>query len=410
MGAPVALIAAIFFCRAVFPAAHTVIAQSESMESISNRLDKVRKDIERARREIEKGEKNILDMGRRSKSVQSEMEKEERKIETVRRNLQRLENEEKILFREEEAALRRLDDAKRVLAVRSEEYRIRLRTMYLRQKISPARMLFSARSLSSLLRGFRMLKELAAADLEILHAMRRQNETIQTEMANIRIALEAKRALEISKRREGAYLANAQKKRREILLEIDRDRKRQEERNLKWEEDYRQAMALMDRLLEEQIARDKMVDPGALKNYNFVSRKGKLPWPVSGPVVSGFGRQVDAKTKTVTINRGIAFQTKQGEQIRAVGTGRVVKTQSIRGYGNFIMIHHYPTYYSIYAHLSNILVSEGDIILEGSVIGLAGSTGLVDHQQSRLLIEVLNGRIPENPFRWLRPDRRSAGS
>ena len=316
MGAPVALIAAIFFCRAVFPAAHTVIAQSESMESISNRLDKVRKDIERARREIEKGEKNILDMGRRSKSVQSEMEKEERKIETVRRNLQRLENEEKILFREEEAALRRLDDAKRVLAVRSEEYRIRLRTMYLRQKISPARMLFSARSLSSLLRGFRMLKELAAADLEILHAMRRQNETIQTEMANIRIALEAKRALEISKRREGAYLANAQKKRREILLEIDRDRKRQEERNLKWEEDYRQAMALMDRLLEEQIARDKMVDPGALKNYNFVSRKGNLPWPVSGPVVSGFGRQVDAKTKTVTINRGIAFQTKQGEQIR----------------------------------------------------------------------------------------------
>jgi murein DD-endopeptidase MepM/ murein hydrolase activator NlpD len=159
----------------------------------------------------------------------------------------------------------------------------------------------------------------------------------------------------------------------------------------------------MDRLLEEQIIRDRKVDPGALRDYNFVSRKGKLPWPVNGSIVSGFGRQVDGKTKTVTINRGVEFKTKHGDQVRTIGTGRVVKTQSIRGYGNFVMIHHYPTYYSIYAHLSNILVSEGDIVQEGSVVGLAGSTGLVDDRDSRLLVEVLNGREPENPVRWLRP-------
>ncbi len=387
-----------------------VLAQSESMESVSKRLEKVRQDIERVRSELQKGEKKILDMKKQRESVQGEMEREEQKIDIVRGNLLRLRNEEQILQREEASARQRLANAKKVLSVRSGEYAARLRAMYRRQKVSPARVLFSAGSFSTLMRGFRMLREMAAADLEVLHSLRRQNEVIQTEMANIRIALEAKRALESVKRRESVVLAGAQKKRLELLNEIARDQKAQEVRNRRWEEQYKQAVALMDRLLEEQIARDKKVDPGALKGYNFASRRGKLTWPVSGAIISSYGRQVDPRTKTVTINRGVEFRTKQGEQVRAIGTGRVVKTQSIRGYGNFVMVHHYPTYYTIYAHLSDILVSEGDIVQEGGVVGLAGSTGLVDDQESRLLIELLNGRVPENPLRWLRPDRRNAGA
>src|SRR5690606_10179594 len=118
-----------------------------------------------------------------------------------------------------------------------------------------------------------------AADLEVLHSLRRQNEAIRTEMDNIRIALEAKRALESAKRRESAHLTNAQQKRRELLAEISRDQKAQEDRNKRWAREYKQATALMDRLLEEQIARDRKIVPGAaIKGYNFAGRRGSLPW------------------------------------------------------------------------------------------------------------------------------------
>lgn len=389
--------------------AGTGFPEGGSGETSAAHLEKVRKDIERAKREIEKGEKTILNMRRRSKTVQSEIVLEERRIRQVRENLLRLENEEKSLLREEDAARNRLSNARKVLDFRSTEYRARLRAMYKRQKMSPARALFGAGSVSSIFRGFRMLTALAAADLEMLHSIRRQNDAIQTEMANIQLAIEAKRTLEAAKRRESLVLASSQKKRRQLLDEISRDQKAQEERNRRWEKEYRNAVALMDRLIQEQIERDRKLDSAPVKDYSFSARRGKLPWPVSGEIVSRYGRQVDARTKTVTINRGVEFRTRHGEQVRSIGTGKVVKTQSIRGYGNFVMVFHYPTYYTIYAHLSDILVREGDIVREGMVVGLAGSTGLVDAGESRLLIEVLNGRTPDNPLRWLRPDRRSAG-
>jgi len=47
----------------------------------------------------------------------------------------------------------------------------------------------------------------------------------------------------------------------------------------------------------------------------------------------------------------------------------------------------------------------GAEIHEGDVIGSAGSSGLYDDSQSRLRLEIINGKIPENPLSWLTPDK-----
>ncbi len=387
-----------------------VHAQKTTSESINERIDKIRRDLERSRRELEKGEKEILTIKKRKQSVQEEVSLQEKKIRVIEDNIARLEREETRLKSEEGSALQRLGDARRVLALRSEEYRTRLRSMYKRRGISTARIFFNAGSESTLLRGFRMLHALAAADLEVVNSIRSQNRVIETEMNIIHTALNANVALENAKRREQSSLSTVRNKRLELLNEITRDQKNQEEKLKRWKNEIREAEFLMDKLIEEQIALNRKTAPTSLKNYDFASRKGKLPRPVSGRLVSGFGRVVDPQTNTVTINRGVEFETRKGEQVVTIGSGQVVKTQSIRGYGNFVMIHHFPNYYSVYAHLSDILVSEGDIVSEGSVIGLAGSTGLIDDSSSRLLIEVLRGRTPENPIPWMRASGTRAGS
>jgi murein hydrolase activator len=384
-------------------------AQKESVESISNRIEKIQKEIEQSKREIEKGERAIRDIRKKKQSVQEEVRRQEKNIRVVESNIARLEREERQLKVARDAATNRLTDAQKVLALRSAEFKDRIRSMYKRQRISIPEIMFGAGSVSTMLRGFRMLHDLAVADTRVLETLRGQNRIIETEMNTLRIAIDTNIVLETAKRREQSSLANAREKRLELLGEIDRDQRVQEEKTLKWKEELRQSEELMDRLLQEQIAKKKTVVPGSLKNYSFAGRKGKLPWPVAGKVVSGYGQVVDPKTNTVTINRGVEFETRRGEQVCTIGSGQVVKIQSIRGYGNFVMIHHFPNYYTIYAHLSDILVSEGDIVHEGSVIGLAGSTGLVDDRVSRLLVEILRGRNPENPLSWLRPDRRASG-
>lgn len=410
MGQPVIASTVLILACLVFSGNTPAFAQKESVESISDRIEKIRKEIEKSKRELEKGERTILDIKKRKQSVQEEVSLQEKKIRVVQGNIARLENEERLLKIAEDGASRRLTDAREVLKLRSDEYRARLSSMYKRRRISAAQVFFSAGSVSALLRGYRMLHALAVADLNVLNTIRSQNRIIETEMHSIKIALDTNTALEQDKRQEQNYLASAREKRIDLLEEINRDQKIQEEKNRKWKEELRQAEALMDRLIQEQIAKEKKVAPNSLKNYDFAGRRGRLPRPVAGRVVSEFGRVVDPRTGTVTINRGVEFETRRGEQVCTIGSGQVVKTQSIRGYGNFVMIHHFPNYYTIYAHLSDILVSEGDIVFEGSIIGLAGSTGMIDDSVSRLLIEVLRGRTPENPISWLRPDRRGTGT
>ncbi len=153
---------------------------------------------------------------------------------------------------------------------------------------------------------------------------------------------------------------------------------------------------------EEQMKRKGV--PPALKGYNFAIRKGKLPWPVSGKVVTRFGLVIDRETKTKVTSRGIEILTKYNEPVSSVGSGSVAMTNSIRGYGNFIIIYHPENHYSVYGHLSDILVNTGDIVDEGMAIGTAGSTGLLDISDAQLKLEVLNGSEPEDPLTWLRQE------
>jgi murein hydrolase activator len=391
--------------------AQPVFSQQNYPKAVRERIVRIQKDIEKTKAEIEKAEKELQKIKSRKATVQDDLKLSEKKIKAVQNTLVILQKEEKILKDEEDAAQLRKDDASRFLSARSDEYKARLRSMYCRQKVSALEVFFSDGSMSSFLRGFSMLRSLAAADMNVLNDIRYQNGIIKAEMENVQSALGAKVEMERAKEREKISLADAKRKREILLAEINNSLKLQEDKIQRWNSEYEQSKAIMDQLLQEQITKNEKVKvPQNLRGYTFAARKGKLPWPVNGKVLNSFGRSVDPKTGTVTINRGVEFEARRGQQVFASGSGQVVKTQSIRGYGNYIMLHHFPNYYTIYAHLSDFLVNEGDIVLEGDVIGLAGSTGLIDDRKSQILIEVLNGRTPENPLSWLKPNKNLAGN
>ena len=109
-----------------------------------------------------------------------------------------------------------------------------------------------------------------------------------------------------------------------------------------------------------------------LRRLNEVLPLGK---PVKSRITSNYGTRNDPFTGKPKKHRGIDFAGKIGTELMAVAPGRVVSAGERVGYGTTVEIDHGLGFTTLYAHLSQILVSRGDWVRPGTVIGLAGSSG-----------------------------------
>ena len=98
--------------------------------------------------------------------------------------------------------------------------------------------------------------------------------------------------------------------------------------------------------------------------------------PVENKVVtSPYGIRKDPFTKNKKQHRGIDFAGKIGTELYAVAPGRVISSGDRTGYGTTVEIDHGLGFTTLYAHLSKTMVSRGDWVRPGTVIGLGGSSG-----------------------------------
>ena len=115
----------------------------------------------------------------------------------------------------------------------------------------------------------------------------------------------------------------------------------------------------------------------------------RLSWPAKGKVSAEFSES----------NKGIDIAGKVGEPVLAASDGKVVYAgNSLRGYGNLIIVKHDNTYLTAYAHNSKLLVKEGDAVRRGQKIAEMGDT---DTNAPKLHFELrVNGK-PVNPTPYL---------
>lgn len=102
---------------------------------------------------------------------------------------------------------------------------------------------------------------------------------------------------------------------------------------------------------------------------------GVLAWPISGRVGSGFGFRIHPIFGTKKLHTGIDTEAASGTPIRAAGSGTVILARTYGGYGKAVVIDHGGGLSTLYAHQSAMLVSEGQQVERGQVIGYVGCTG-----------------------------------
>jgi murein DD-endopeptidase MepM/ murein hydrolase activator NlpD len=122
--------------------------------------------------------------------------------------------------------------------------------------------------------------------------------------------------------------------------------------------------------------------------------------PVPGPIVSGFGNRTDPVTGATAFHSGIDIGAPCGTPIKAAGTGSVLTAGfNSGGYGNMTLLSHGNGLSTLYGHQSSIIVSAGQSVTQGEVIGYVGSTG--KSTGCHLHFEVRVGGNPVNPLGYL---------
>lgn len=96
-------------------------------------------------------------------------------------------------------------------------------------------------------------------------------------------------------------------------------------------------------------------------------------WPVNpARGITAYYREVSYAKFFGMQHNAIDIRASQGTPVRSAEDGVVYKAID-NGYGySYIMIAHYGGYMTLYGHISNILVTEGDVVSEGDIIGLSG--------------------------------------
>jgi murein DD-endopeptidase MepM/ murein hydrolase activator NlpD len=103
-------------------------------------------------------------------------------------------------------------------------------------------------------------------------------------------------------------------------------------------------------------------------------------------------------------HQGIDMAAIKGTPVKAVAAGEVIEARFDAGYGKMIMLAHGNHYQTRYAHLDRILVSVGQAVERGTVIGRVGATGNVrsmGYDGSHLHFEVQIGGRRLNPLHLL---------
>jgi murein DD-endopeptidase MepM/ murein hydrolase activator NlpD len=117
---------------------------------------------------------------------------------------------------------------------------------------------------------------------------------------------------------------------------------------------------------------------------------GGFEWPVEGKILETFGADIDGRR-----NDGMNIAADAGTPIHAAANGTVTYASNLKGYGNLVLIKHSNGYITAYAHAEKLLVSAGDQVDRGDVIGYAGKSGGAGSPQ--LHFEVRKGTKPVDP-------------
>ena len=282
-----------------------------------------------------------------------------------------------------------LDDAQERLAELNLKNKERIRAMEEEGKLSYWSIIFKANDFSDLLDRINMIQEINAADRKRLEELseaallvsatqlelegeKEELETVREELDDAELVLDEKRAEAdalltelIAKGKEfEAMMDESEELQADLMKEIA-----QAEKDLKAAE-YKEWLATYVPPTTRPSGTDTTPSTQAPSSSGWVS-------PVRNyTLTSPFGMRVHPISKKWKMHDGVDMAAPKGTPIYAAKSGKVTTTSyQAGGAGYYVSINHGDGFSSIYMHMTHYIVSKGQYVTAGQVIGYVGSTG-----------------------------------
>ena len=106
------------------------------------------------------------------------------------------------------------------------------------------------------------------------------------------------------------------------------------------------------------------------------SAAGQFIWPTTvRTITSPYGYRYHPISGTYKFHSGIDIGASYGSPVYAAASGVATRSYDSGGFGNYVTINHGNGYTTLYGHMSSVIVSTGQQVSQGQVIGYVGSTG-----------------------------------
>jgi len=150
------------------------------------------------------------------------------------------------------------------------------------------------------------------------------------------------------------------------------------------------AQATQPNLKNEQTPED--IEAGIA----FAQLKGRLRLPTRGEITNRFGapRQEGGATW-----KGLFIRAASGGEVKAIAPGKVVFADSLRGFGNLIIIDHGGGYLSVYGNNESVLKTVGQATKAGEAIASIGNSG--GNPETGLYFELRHLGQAQDPLKWV---------
>ncbi len=271
-----------------------------------------------------------------------------------------------------------LDEAEAQLLDLSQQHRQRVRAMEEKGNLTYWQVIFQANSFMDLLDRMNMVEEINASDRARIEQMRIAADIVEANRLNLaaeKNALKQTReqlaadeaALEAKRSESDDLLYELEQKAEEFQLLIDESEVLQDELML---EIAQKEVELKEAKYDEYLAKLALQGENPPSDASWIM-------PVSGRLTSPFGMRLHPVLGYKRMHNGIDIAAAQGTPIYATRAGKVTTcSYQAGGAGNYVSINHLDGFSSIYMHMTHYVVSPGQMVSQGQVIGYVGSTGI----------------------------------
>lgn len=368
-------------------------------------------------------------------------------IEERKRYILVINNDVESIERELTSLERQLNRLQRELKDKKQKYDSSVQYLYKNRSIEEKLMfIFSAKNLAQTYRRLRYVREYATYQRlqgeEVLKKQEQVNRKKQ-ELKQVKAAKEGlmkereaeKIKLEVQEKEKKTLVASLQKKQRGLQNELSKKRREANQLNARIDRLIAEEIEKARKRAEEESRREALARKKAdetrdgaagsavsskktkskvapLETYsmskddrelsgNFVSNRGRLPIPITGPyiITSHYGQYSVEGLRNVKLdNKGIDIQGKPGSQARSIFNGKVAAVFQLNGLFNILIRH--GDYISVYCNLSSASVKQGDNVTTRQAVGHIFSDGS-DNGRTVLHFQLRREKEKLNPESWL---------